>query len=167
VKVHLSLLVRAAALLLPAGRIHAQDGAATPAAIEGCYRADRALGTSAASANGRAIPGEVGRRIGEDSAAMPRLATFRLLPDGRTARPGLLMADDWERGSLWSLDGDTLRVRLSTGMSGWALRLVRSPGEGDGSYVGVARYLTDVVVVGWRAPEAVVSVRRERCIPPA
>lgn len=155
-------LVAAFTAILPA--------AVRPAASEGCYRADRALGTSAGSALGRGVPGLVGRQIGEDSATLTRLTTFRLLPDGRVERPGTAMHRWWAMGSRWASTGGTLQVTLSTRTSGWALQLVRASGGDDIVYVGTARYLTDVVVAdtaAWKPPQLAVRVRREPCAPPA
>jgi hypothetical protein len=133
--------------------------------IPGCYRADRALGTSAMSAFGRGVAGPVGLRTGEDSASLPRLRTFRLLEGGRVERPDADGPELWARGSRWEYVGDTLRITLSTLMSGWQLQLTRVPGA-DGEYAGTARYLTDVVVKDGPGPlEVPVRVRREPCAP--
>lgn len=158
---------------LSASRPAAAQGppaSAHPAAAVRCYRADRALGTSAGSAEWRGVPGPVGRRIGEDSGSLGRLTTFRLLPGGRVDRPGVWGRDWWARGSRWERAGDTLRVTLSTATSGWALALRPAPGSADTAYVGVARYLTDVIVTdsaAWRPPRVPVRVRREPCPPDA
>lgn len=143
---------------------------AQPAPGQHCYRADRPLGTSAGSAVGRGVPGAVGRQIGEDSASLSTLTTFRLLPDGRVARPDAALQRAWTGSSKWASSGDTLHVTLSTGLSGWALRLVHDVGGGDSVYVGTARYLTDVIVAdtaAWKPPQHPVRVRREPCAPPA
>jgi hypothetical protein len=54
-------------------------------------------------------------------------------------------------------------------MSGWDLRLVPAPDGADTAYVGVARYLTDVVVdtPGWQPLQVMVRVERKTCAPPA
>jgi hypothetical protein len=123
--------------------------------IPGCYRADRALGTSATSAFD----------IGEDSASLARLRTFRLLEGGRVERPDADGPEWWARGSRWEYVGDTLRITLSVLTSGWQLQLTRAAGA-DGEYAGTARYLTDVVVRDGPGPlEVPVRVRRERCAP--
>lgn len=72
----------------------------------------------------------------------------------------------WQRGSEWTLTGDSLQVRLSTGLSGWDLRLVRVRPSTRDSFEGVAHYLTDVVVVdgSWKPPVVPVRVQRESCI---
>lgn len=143
---------------------------AQPAHGQRCYRADRPLGTSAGSAVGRGVPGAVGRQIGEDSASLSTLTTFRLLPDGRVARPDVAFQRVWTRSSKWASSGDTLHVTLSTGLSGWALLLVHAAGGGDSVYVGTARYLTDVIVAdtaAWKPPQHPVHVRREPCARPA
>jgi hypothetical protein len=137
-------------------------------AVRGCYRASRPLGT-AASADG--VPGPIGERIGEAGPALAKLATFRLLEDGRVDRPGTVMESLWKSGSLWTLNGDTLMVRLSTRTSGWQLLLLPDPRAGESAYVGEGRYLTDVVVrdtsrTAWHPPRVPVRVTREACAPP-
>ncbi|MEP6831861.1 MAG: hypothetical protein ABJB74_00645 [Gemmatimonas sp.] len=135
--------------------------------IIGCYRADRPLGT-AASADG--VPGAIGREIGEQGDALLALATFQLLANGRVDRRGTVAQSWWARGSHWELARDTLHVTLSTRTSGWALHLRRSPAAGDSVYVGVAHYLSDVVVkdtTAWKPPRVLVRVRRETCANPA
>ena len=132
-------------------------------AIVGCYRANRPLGT-AASEDG--VPGAVGTQIGERGDALLVLATFRLLKDGRINREGTVMQYWWARFSNWELARDTLHVTLSTGTSGWALQLQRSPSGGDSAFVGVARYLSDVVVkdtTAWKPLRVPIRVRREVC----
>jgi hypothetical protein len=73
--------------------------------------------------------------------------------------------ESWQRGSEWTVTGDSLHVRLSTRLAGWDLRLVRARPTGD-SFEGVAHYLTDVVVLdgSWRPPVVPVRVQRENCI---
>ena len=133
-----------------------------------CYRADRPLGTSAGSAVGRGVPGVVGREIGEDSASLSRLTTFRLLPGGRVGRPDAARHQRGEGNSGWVASGDSLEVTLSTGTSGCALQLARTANDSDGIYVGTARYLTDVRVARseWAPPQHPVIVTREPCVPP-
>ena len=137
-------------------------------AVRGCYRASRPLGTAAA-ADG--VLGPVGEQIGESGPALARLATFRLLEDGRVDRPGTVMETLWKSGSGWSLDGDTLMVRLSTRTSGWQLQLLPDPRAGESAYIGEGRYLTDVVIedtsrAAWHPPRVHVRVTREPCAPP-
>ena len=137
-------------------------------AVPGCYRANRPLGT-AASPGGVASP--VGEQIGEAGAALATLATFRLLKDGRLDRPGTVMDALWKSGSRWHLSGDTLIVRLSTGTSGWLLRLPLVRHAAKSVYVGEARYLTDVVTrdtgrTAWQPPRVPVRITREPCAPP-
>lgn len=152
------------ALMLVAAKVKsAESAAAQSASRSGCYRADRSLGTSA-STDG--VRGSIRARLGEADPALRTLATFRLLEEGRVDRPGAVMREWWARGSRWSVTGDTLNVRLSTGTSGWNLRLVPTPGAGDSVYVGNAGYLTDVIVKDWRPPEVSVRVTRELCAPP-
>jgi len=141
----------------------ARPAAQQPDSIVGCYRANRPLGTAASPTGGPPAPG---------------LDTFQLLPGGRVDRPHVgspagytqRMAANarasWQRGSEWTLTGDSLQVRLSTGLSGWDLRLVRVRPSTRDSFEGVAHYLTDVVVVdgSWKPPVVPVRVQRESCI---
>jgi hypothetical protein len=158
----LSLLPFVATLILAGGAAVAQVGPPV-----GCYRADRPLGTSASATGGIPTPG---------------LDTFRLLDDGRVERPDVgrpsgftdameqAAQRSWARGSHWHTAGDTLYVRLSTGLSGWDLTLVPAPAGADAAYSGVARYLTDVVVAdsaAWQPPRVTVRVTRGACTPPA
>jgi hypothetical protein len=137
-------------------------------AMLGCYRANRPLGTTA-SADG--VPGPFGERIGEAGPALAKLATFRLLENGRVDRPGTEMVVWWQSGSRWYLRGDTLIVRLSTGTSGWQLQLLLDSHAADSAYVGEGRYLTDVITRdtsrgAWRPPHEPIRVTRERCASP-
>jgi len=127
----------------------------------GCYRADRILGHAARAESGLASHG---------------FDTFQLLADGRVARPRLLTASSqemWARAGFWQLRADTLEVRLSTGLVGWALRLeLQQSGSADTSLVGMARYLTDVAVrdtTGWHTHPLRFPVRvaREGCSRPS
>jgi hypothetical protein len=156
-------MVLVSALTPLGGRAVAQSGP-----LMGCYRADRPLGT-AASATGW-------------ESTTPGLETFRLLDGGRVERPGVgrppglpldvteeALQRTWGRGSRWRAEGDTLYVTLSTRTSGWELKLVPAPDGPDTVYVGVARYLTDVVVAdtaAWQPPRVMVRVERETCAPP-
>jgi hypothetical protein len=97
-----------------------------------------------------------------------------LLADGRVDRPALAGPMDrrrWAYGSRWESVGDTLlHIRLASGTAGWNLRLVPVPERSDTIYVGVARYLSDVIVRDTAAssqpPPVPVRVRREPCAPP-
>jgi hypothetical protein len=124
--------------------------------LEGCYRADRVLSSAATG---------VPRMITGDSAVSEHAySRFELRSEGRVDRPGTYERNAWSRASHWQLDEGTLHVRLSTGHSGWDLRVVPDT-TGDGSYVGEAEYLTDVVVVdgAWEAPRVKVRLTREHC----
>ena len=66
-----SMFAFTAVAMLAATLAIGHGAAAQSPSVEGCYRADRPLGTSAGSAYGRVVPGEAGRRIGEDSVALP------------------------------------------------------------------------------------------------
>jgi hypothetical protein len=155
----------AAAILVYAARSAAGQPAASDPRV-GCYRASRPLGTAAEPHPERDAPG---------------LETFRLLEGGRVERPqigrevgysaGMAAAARafWARGSRWAAAGDTLAVTLSTGTSGWALRLQPATGGAE-AYAGEAHYLTDVVVrdtLAWRPRRAAVRVTRVACAPPA
>jgi hypothetical protein len=129
----------------------------------GCYRADRALGTSYNTAFGRGVPGPIGRQIGEDSVSLDGLRTFRIRERGRVDRPEAAVPQPWARGSRWLQAGDTLRIMLSTGLVGWQLYLTQ---RNEREYQGIARYLTDVVVKDGREPLQVpITVRRAPCAP--
>lgn len=131
----------------------------------GCYRVDRPLGSSAGSAKGRGVPGLAGKSIGEDGASLPRLTGFRLLAGGRVERPEAAHAERWAGASSWRVAGDSLRVRLTTGFSGWVIDLRIA--SGDSILRGSARYTTDVAVKdpGWQPALVAIAVRRVACAP--
>jgi hypothetical protein len=156
-----SLLALALLIIADVGEVLAQTGSTGDSV--GCYRADRPLGTSAGSVEFRGVPGVAGRYIGEDSASLPRLMSFRLLANGRVVRPDAVRPESWGQASRWMSRGDSLRVQLSTGLSGWLLMI--TPVDRDSGYVGTARYLSDVIVKDWTPPTFVVHVRREPCAP--
>ena len=157
-------MIRFFALALIAAIVQsAEPAAAQSTSRMGCYRADRSLGTSASDDG---VAGPVVVRLGEAGPALRTLTTFRLLDEGGVDRPGTVMQKSWVHGSRWGVTRDTLNVRLFTGLSGWDLRLVPTPGAGDSVYVGVARYLTDAVVKDWRPPQVSIRVTRELCAPP-
>ena len=110
----------------------------------GCYRADRLLGYSAS-----------GAPEGGDSA----WRYFRLAADSQVMRPALVSARLWTRSG-WAVRGDTLHVRLFTGLNGWDLALV---GATAGRYVGRAKYLSDAVVRGAAPLYVPVQVRLAPC----
>lgn len=118
--------------------------------VEGCYRADRPLRSSGVDTARVTDPG------------MVRGARLYLGRDGTITRRDL--AGQWRR-SRWSEHGDTLQMRLSTGLVGWDLSLTRDT-SGRNAFSGVAKYLTDVVSRGWIAPVVMVSLTREICDPP-
>jgi hypothetical protein len=114
---------------------------------EGCYRFDRPLGHSAS--------GDLERT---DSTWY----SVELREGGAIVRPRLQSAywrDQYARNSSWRASGDTLFVRVSTGLVGWDLTLAPEGSE----YVGLARYLTDAIDIG--AEPLFVPVRsvRETC----
>jgi hypothetical protein len=156
---------------IAAGRSAHSAGAASlePDSVVGCYRASRPLGSAASPTGGMPTPG---------------LDTFKLVPDGLVERPhvgtpagyseGMAASHraSWQRGSGWTVTGDSLHVRLSNGFSGWNIRLVRERPPNQETFKGIAHYLSDVVVVDgdWRPPAVAVRVQRENCTdldPPA
>jgi hypothetical protein len=114
---------------------------------EGCYRFDRPLGHSAS---------------GNLERADSTWYSLELREAGAVVRPHLQNAywrDQYARNSSWRAAGDTLFIRVSTGLVGWDLALALEGGQ----YVGRARYLTDAIDVG--AEPLFVPVRgvREVC----
>ncbi|MBA2670266.1 MAG: hypothetical protein H0U67_07855 [Gemmatimonadetes bacterium] len=155
------------AVIIVVGVAMALAGAGRPAEAQeapqaGCYRADRPLGASRS-----------GPLAGADNPEAGALSRFRLLEDGQVDRPGTSGREWWAGRSRWEARGDDLHVRLSTGTSGWDLRLVRAEHAGGAEYVGEATYLTDVVVRdtagsgGWQRLKVEVRVSRESCASPA
>lgn len=118
---------------------------------DGCYRADRPLRSSGVDTARVIDPGRI------------RGARLYLRRDGTVTRRDL--AGQWRRSS-WRLQGDSLHVRLSTGLLGWDLLLTRNT-SGSNDFSGTARYLTDVVSKGWVPPVMTVSLFREICDAPA
>jgi hypothetical protein len=113
--------------------------------VEGCYRFDRPLGYSASGYAER-----------DDSAWYD----VELLAGGKAGRPTLRRATDrelWAPRSGWALRGDSLTIRLSTGLGGWDLAIVR---VGD-AYVGTAHYLTDAL--GGDPVTVAIRARRTPC----
>lgn len=115
--------------------------------MRGCWRADRALGPT-----GGATP------IERDAA----FDTFVLRDSGRVALPlvGASQASMWNARSWWTARGDTLVLRVFTGLQGWHARFVAT---GNGSLRGTARYLSDVVVRGAPPLETAVALARVPC----
>ena len=117
----------------------------------GCYRFNRPLGGSA-----------TGRLEAGDSAWY----RAQLLGGGLVVRPTLASAywrEQYAARSSWHEHGDTLLVRLSTGLVGWDLTLIA---EGN-AYTGTARYLSDAL--GSQPYVILVQAERESCsgAPPA
>ncbi|MEQ1692426.1 MAG: hypothetical protein ABMA00_14130, partial [Gemmatimonas sp.] len=116
--------------------------------IAGCWHADRPLGPT-----GGVEP------VARDSA----FRTFVLQDSGRVAIPVISEGERWmwEGRSSWAIRDDSVTLRVFTGLQGWDARLARTP---DGrSLRGMARYLSDVVVLG-RAPTVVpVTLTRVLC----
>lgn len=124
---------------------------AQSAAPTGCYRFDRPLGFSA-----------TGDRERGDSSWY----RLQLLPEGKVARPALAEAfwrDRFAQRSAWHTSGDTLFIRVSTGLVGWDLTLLAEARD----YVGTARYLTDAVVLGAAPLDVRVRATRDVCPPSA
>lgn len=113
----------------------------------GCYRFNRPMGHSAAGHLERSTPG---------------WWTLELQPEGQAWRPNLTAAEQrmWIRGSSWSRTGDTVWVRLSTGLVGWDIALTPISGDTLG---GMARYLTDAIVVGSEPLRVPVVAVKEHC----
>jgi hypothetical protein len=108
----------------------------------GCYRADRLLGFSAVKGGN---PYRVDEELFKAGIGLDDAARFRLLDNGRIARPGLGMESSWAAGSRWHAKGDTLFVELSQLAVGWELRLLRNRAAGDSSLVGDVHYISDVI----------------------
>jgi len=111
-----------------------------------CYRFDRPLGSSASRALER-----------NDST----FYTLELRPDSTVALPGLESAywrAQYAHASRWRARGDTLVIRISTGLVGWDLALI----EQERRWVGTARYLSDAI----GGPPVVVPVHAvaESCL---
>ncbi len=89
-----------------------------------------------------------------------------LSPGGGVGRPLLPLREAqllWEPASVWSVTGDSVHLRVLTGLVGWDARLTSSPG-GD-RLQGRAHYLSDAIVRG-RAPDSVsLSLARVLCNP--
>jgi len=117
---------RAFFCVLLAGAGAAPPAAQTPA---GCYHFDRPLGSSASGALER-----------DDST----FYTLELLPDSTVSLPALQSSywrAQYAHASRWRIQGDTLVVRISTGLVGWDLALVPR----ERRWVGTARYLSDAI----------------------
>jgi len=111
----------------------------------GCYRFNRPLGKSAA---------------GHLEAGDSSWYRVQLLAGGLVARPRLGSAfwrEQFAARSSWREHGDTLLVRLSTGLVGWDLTLIA---ERNG-YSGTARYLSDAL--GGQPFVVPVQAEREPC----
>ena len=63
--------------------------------------------------------------------------------------------------SAWHTSGDTLFLRVLTGLVGWDLTLLPVADR----YVGSAHYLTDAIAVGAGPLILPVRATREACIP--
>ncbi len=111
----------------------------------GCYRFNRPLGHSAS---------------GQLEAGDSSWYRVQLLPVGAVARPALPSAywrQQYAQRSSWREHGDTLIVRVTTGLDGWELTVTPA---GNG-YTGTARYLTDAR--GGQPSVAAVQAEREPC----
>lgn len=135
--------------VLGAASVEAQDSAARryPTALEGCWEADRALMAPL------------------NDASQDRAHRLLILaPGGGVGRPLLPPREAqlmWEPRSAWSRQGDSVWLRVFTGLVGWDARL--APSSDGRRLQGRARYLTDAIVRG-RAPDSVpLSLARVRC----
>jgi hypothetical protein len=90
------------------------------------------------------------------------VSLFELHDAGFASRPHSGPGRMWSRSTWEVTAGDTLEVRLSTGLLGWLLRLTGDAGTGE--YVGQATYLTDAIAVGQAPIQYPVRVRRVACV---
>lgn len=112
----------------------------------GCYRFDRPISYSAS-----------GTRESGDSAWY----VLQLLPAGRVDRPLMAtpMRHRYAQRSDWRVAGDTLHIRVFTGLVGWDLALLRT----DGRYRGIGTYLTDAIAIGRESTTAAFTALRVDC----
>lgn len=109
----------------------------------GCWESSRVLGPSYLGADPRRDPRDSAFRV------------FRLADLGQVSLPLLTNASSWNERSVWRDAGDTLFVRIFTGLQGWDVTL-----RGTGAMrTGSARYLTDAVSTMVMEPLAVRFVR--------
>lgn len=109
--------------------------------ITGCWRINRPLGPTGSVAV-----------VARDST----FDTVVLQDTGQVFFPRVAASSRavWEQRSKWYRRGDSVLVRIFTGLQGWQTSLVRSR---DGrTLTGFARYLSDAIVIG--APELDVPV---------
>lgn len=139
-------------LLLVVSAQSASFGAGYPppaAKPVGCYRFDRPLGHSAT--------GDLER--GDSS-----WYRLQLQPAGAVARPWLSSSywrEQYANRSSWRTSGETLFVRVFTGLVGWDL----TPRPAAERYAGSARYLSDAIVIGAEPLRVRVQAVREACPP--
>jgi hypothetical protein len=115
--------------------------------VAGCYRFDRPLGPSG---------------TGDLERAMPAWYAVELREGGGVGRPQLARRSEraqWERASSWRQRGDTVFLRVFTGLQGWDVTLTPAAG----GFAGEARYLSDALAVGWEPPRYPVRATREQC----
>jgi hypothetical protein len=109
----------------------------------GCWESSRVLGPSYLGTDPRRDPRDSAFRV------------FRLTDLGQVSLPLLANASLWNERSVWRQAGDTLYVRIFTGLQGWDVTL-----RGTGALrTGSARYLTDAVSTMVMEPLAVRFVR--------
>jgi len=91
--------------------------------------------------------------------------TLLLRDSGRVALPlvGAGKRRTWEARSYWETHGESVTLRVFTGMQGWLADLV--PTAGGRTLAGSARYLSDAVVVGAEALRVAVTLTRIDCDP--
>lgn len=116
--------------------------------LAGCWRADRPLG-----------PGGGVESVERDAA----YRTVVLQDSGRVALPLIPEREQslWTERSYWGLRGDSVTLRVFTGLQGWDARLARTPG--GRTLVGSARYLSDAIVVGAPPISVPVTLTRITC----
>lgn len=109
----------------------------------GCWESSRVLGPSYLGTDPRRDPRDSAFRV------------FRLSDLGQVSLPLLDKSSLWNERSVWRQAGDTLYVRIFTGLQGWDVTL-----RGAGALrTGSARYLTDAVSTMVMEPLAVRFVR--------
>lgn len=135
--------VRAAiAVLLFTPGLSGAQGSRSQGAV-GCWESSRVLGPSYLGIDPRRDPRDSSFRV------------FRLQDSGQVSLPMTATASLWNANSAWRIAGDTLHVRIFTGLQGWDVTL-----RGSGALrVGSARYLTDAVSTVVMEPLAVRFVR--------
>jgi hypothetical protein len=134
----------AAAISLGASAASAQ----TSPPVQGCWRSDRPLGPTG-------LPEPVDRDslfrtvVLQDSGQV----AFPMIPSGQKGM--------WESRSSWISRGDSIALRIVTGLQGWDATL---RGAAGGAVLrGTATYLSDAIVVGQAPTRVPVVFSRIKC----